>query len=62
MSYVSDEWIKADPDFWKPKPAAALKRQKKSRRLASKPLPAFQAEVKAPAYSQVPCLVSRLPG
>jgi len=23
MSYVSDEWIKADPDFWKPKPAAA---------------------------------------
>jgi hypothetical protein len=22
MSYVSDEWIKADPDFWKPKPAA----------------------------------------
>jgi hypothetical protein len=23
MSYVSDEWIKADPDFWKPKPSAA---------------------------------------
>jgi hypothetical protein len=23
MSYVSDEWIKADPDFWKPKPHAA---------------------------------------
>ena len=23
MSYVSDEWIKADPDFWKPKSAAA---------------------------------------
>jgi len=23
MSYVSDEWVKADPDFWKPKPAAA---------------------------------------
>jgi hypothetical protein len=22
MSYVSDEWIKADPDFWKPKPIA----------------------------------------
>jgi hypothetical protein len=22
MSYVSDEWIKADPDFWKPKSAA----------------------------------------
>jgi hypothetical protein len=23
MSYVSDEWVKADPDFWKTKPAAA---------------------------------------
>jgi hypothetical protein len=23
MSYVSDDWIKADPEFWKPKPAAA---------------------------------------
>jgi len=23
MSYVPDEWIKADGDFWKPKPAAA---------------------------------------
>ena len=23
MSYVQDEWIKADPDFWKPKPMAA---------------------------------------
>jgi len=23
MSYVSDEWVKADPDFWKPKPVAA---------------------------------------
>lgn len=23
MSYVADEWIKADPDFWKPKAAAA---------------------------------------
>jgi hypothetical protein len=23
MSYVADDWIKADPDFWKPKPAAA---------------------------------------
>ena len=22
MSYVPDEWIKAEPDFWKPKPAA----------------------------------------
>lgn len=23
MSYVQDEWIKADPDFWKPKPISA---------------------------------------
>lgn len=23
MSYVADDWIKADPDFWKPKAAAA---------------------------------------
>jgi hypothetical protein len=23
MSYVDDAWIKADPDFWKPKPVAA---------------------------------------
>ncbi|MFZ1918335.1 MAG: hypothetical protein WAU58_12225 [Terriglobales bacterium] len=23
MSYVSEDWIKADPDFWKSKPAAA---------------------------------------
>jgi hypothetical protein len=23
MSYVADEWIKADPDFWKPRAAAA---------------------------------------
>jgi hypothetical protein len=23
MSYPRDEWIKADPDFWKPKPAAS---------------------------------------
>jgi hypothetical protein len=22
MSYVPDEWIKADPDFWKPKAVA----------------------------------------
>jgi hypothetical protein len=25
QSYVSDDWIKSDPDFWKPKPAAASK-------------------------------------
>jgi hypothetical protein len=23
MSYVADEWVKADPDYWKPKAAAA---------------------------------------
>ena len=28
MSYVSDEWIKADPDFWKPKPAHAAAAKK----------------------------------
>ena len=28
MSYVSDEWIKADPDFWKPKAAAAAASKK----------------------------------
>jgi hypothetical protein len=29
MSYVSDEWIKADPDFWKPKAAGAAGAAKK---------------------------------
>jgi len=24
MSYVADEWIKSEPDFWRPKPAAAV--------------------------------------
>jgi hypothetical protein len=28
MSYVSDEWIKADPDFWKPKAHAAAPKKK----------------------------------
>jgi hypothetical protein len=28
MSYVSDEWIKADPDFWKPKGHAAAPKKK----------------------------------
>lgn len=23
MSYVADDWVKADPDFWKPKPMAS---------------------------------------
>jgi len=26
MSYPAEEWIKADPDFWKPKMAAAMKK------------------------------------
>ncbi|MGA9529174.1 MAG: hypothetical protein WBS24_13760 [Terriglobales bacterium] len=29
MSYVSDEWIKADPDFWNPKAAHAAATKKK---------------------------------
>jgi hypothetical protein len=29
MSYPADEWVKADPDFWKPKPAAAKKAEEK---------------------------------
>ena len=28
MSYPPDEWIKADPDFWKPKPHAAAANKK----------------------------------
>jgi len=28
MSYPADEWIKADPEFWKPKPAAAAAAKK----------------------------------
>ena len=28
MSYVSDEWIKADPDFWKPKATHAAPKKK----------------------------------
>jgi hypothetical protein len=27
MSYPRDEWVKADPDFWKAKPAAAPAKQ-----------------------------------
>ena len=30
MSYVSEEWIKADPDFWKPKPPKAAAAPKKA--------------------------------
>jgi hypothetical protein len=31
MSYVSDEWIKADPDFWKPKPPMAAPKKPKEK-------------------------------
>lgn len=36
MSYPRDEWIKADPDFWKPKPAMAAP-AKKGDKPAAKP-------------------------
>jgi hypothetical protein len=35
MSYVSDDWIKADPDFWKPKASAAAP----SKKTEEKPAP-----------------------
>lgn len=35
MSYVSDDWIKADPDFWKPKASAAAP----SKKAEEKPAP-----------------------
>jgi hypothetical protein len=36
MSYPSDDWIKADPDFWKPK-AASMAESKKPSKPAEKP-------------------------
>jgi len=30
MSYAPDEWIKADPDFWKPKASLAAPASKKT--------------------------------
>jgi len=35
MSYVSDEWIKADPDFWKPKAGAAAAPKKSEEKPAN---------------------------
>ena len=35
MSYVSDEWIKADPDFWKPKASAAAPKKAAEKPAAS---------------------------
>jgi hypothetical protein len=37
MSYVADEWIKADPDFWKPKASAAAAPKKAEEKPASNP-------------------------
>ena len=37
MSYVPDEWIKADPDFWKPKAAATSGEKKPEKKPAAKP-------------------------
>ncbi len=31
MSYPRDEWVKADPDFWKPKPAAGATMKKEEK-------------------------------
>jgi len=36
MSYVSDEWIKADPDFWSPKASAAAAPKKSGEKLAAR--------------------------
>ncbi len=35
MSYVSDDWIKADPDFWKPKAAMAAGEKKPEKKPAA---------------------------
>jgi hypothetical protein len=38
MSYARDEWVKADPDFWKPKPAASSASKKSTeKKPAEKP-------------------------
>jgi hypothetical protein len=37
MSYPPDAWVKADPDFWKPKAEAAAKAPKAEEKPASKP-------------------------
>jgi hypothetical protein len=37
MSYVEDSWVKADPDFWKPKAAAAPASKKAEEKPSAKP-------------------------
>lgn len=37
MSYVEESWVKADPDFWKPKAAAAPAAKKGAEKPAAKP-------------------------
>ena len=37
MSYPPDAWVKADPDFWKPKAAAPAAKPKAEEKPASKP-------------------------
>ena len=37
MSYVGEDWIKADPDFWKPKPASAPAAKGPGKKPAAKP-------------------------
>ena len=32
MSYPRDEWIKADPDFWKPKTACSPQHRRKAKK------------------------------
>jgi len=36
MSYVSDDWVKADPDFWKPKAAMPAGEKKMEKKPAAK--------------------------
>jgi len=36
MSYVSDDWVKADPDFWKPKAAMPAGEKKAEKKPAAK--------------------------
>ena len=37
MSYVSDEWVKADPDFWKPKATMPTGEKKTEKKPVAKP-------------------------